>query len=55
MWNTRIAACTGTGHRTYHQQCQDRTAKRSERGVTAVALADGAGSASLSFGCSLCS
>ena len=48
MWNTRMAACTGTGHRTYHQQGQDRTAKRSERGVTAVALADGAGSASLS-------
>ena len=48
MWNTLMAACTGRGHRLRQQPGQDRTARRTEYGVTAIALADGAGSAPLS-------
>lgn len=48
MWNTLTAVCTGRGHRLRHQLGQDRTAQRTEYGVTTIALADGAGSAPLS-------
>ena len=45
MWNTLMAACTGRGHRLRQQPEQDRTARRTEYGVTAIALAkrNGAG------------
>ena len=48
MWNTLMAACTGRGHLQRKQPGQDRVARRSEYGVTAIALADGAGSAPFS-------
>lgn len=48
MWHTQAAVCTGRGHRLRQQTGQDCTARWSENGVTAIALADGAGSASLS-------
>ena len=48
MWHTQTAVCTGRGHRLHQLPGQDRTAQYSENGVTAIALADGAGCASLS-------
>lgn len=48
MWHTNQAICTGRGHQLRHQPGQDRTACRQEWGVTAIALADGAGSVPLS-------
>lgn len=48
MWHTQMAAVTGRGHQTRGLPCQDRTWSLSENGVTAIALADGAGSAPLS-------
>lgn len=48
MWHTQMAVCTGRSHWLRQQPGQDRTAQRTENGVTAIALADGAGSAPLS-------
>ena len=48
MWHTQAAAVTGSGHQRKGLPCQDRTWSLSENNVTAIALADGAGSAPLS-------
>jgi hypothetical protein len=48
MWHTQTAAVTGRGHLRQGLPCQDRTWSLSRNGVTAIALADGAGSAPLS-------
>lgn len=48
MWHIQSAVVTGRGHRMRQQPGQDRTFTLEENGVTAAALADGAGSAELS-------
>ena len=48
MWKTQTMAVTGRGHIQKDLPCQDRTYAMEENGVTVIALADGAGSASLS-------
>lgn len=48
MWHTQTAAVTGSGHQRQGMPCQDKTWALTENGVTAIALADGAGSARLS-------
>ena len=48
MWHTQTAAVTGSGHRSKQLPCQDKTWCLEANGVTAIALADGAGSAALS-------
>ena len=48
MWHTQTAAVTGSGHVRQGLPCQDRTWSLEANGVTALALADGAGSARLS-------
>ena len=48
MWHTQTAAVTGSGHARQGLPCQDRTGQLTEGGVTAIALADGAGSQPLS-------
>ena len=48
MWHTQSAVVTGRGHRLRQLPGQDRTFTLEENGVTAAALADGAGSAPLS-------
>ena len=48
MWHTQTAAVTGSGHVRQALPCQDRTWSLEANGVTAIALADGAGSARLS-------
>ena len=48
MWHTQTAAVTGSGHVRQGLPCQDRTWSLEANGVTAIALADGAGSARLS-------
>lgn len=48
MWYIQSAVVTGRGHRMRQQPGQDRTLTLEENGVTAAALADGAGSAELS-------
>ena len=48
MWHIHTSSAIGRSHRRSGAPLQDRTCVRTENGVTAVALADGAGSASLS-------
>ena len=48
MWHTQTAAVTGSGHQRQGLPCQDKTWSMEANGVTAIALADGAGSARLS-------
>ena len=48
MWHTQSTVVTGQGHRLRQLPCQDRTFTLERNGVTAAALADGAGSAPLS-------
>lgn len=48
MWHTQMAAVTGSGHKRQGMPCQDKTWTLTENGITAIALADGAGSARLS-------
>ena len=48
MWHTQTAAVTGSGHQRQGLPCQDKTWSLEANGVTAIALADGAGSARLS-------
>lgn len=48
MWRTQSALVTGRGHRKEGKPLQDRTCILQENGVTAAALADGAGSAAWS-------
>ena len=48
MWHIHTSSATGRSHRRSGAPLQDRTCVRTENGVTAAALADGAGSASLS-------
>ena len=48
MWHTQTAAVTGSGHQRQGLPCQDKTWSLEANGVTAIALADGAGSAQLS-------
>ena len=48
MWHIHTSSVTGRNHQRKGTPIQDRTCVRTEGGVTAVALADGAGSASLS-------
>ena len=48
MWHIHTASVTGSIHRRSGAPLQDRTCVRIEDGVTAAALADGAGSASFS-------
>ena len=43
-WHTQTAVTTGRGHLRRALPCQDRTFTLEENGVTAMALADGAGS-----------
>lgn len=45
MWHTQSARVTGRGHLRKGLPCQDRTWIMGANGVTAIALADGAGSA----------
>lgn len=47
-WNVRNAEVIGSGHLLNSIPCQDKTYTLSENGITAVALADGAGSEPLS-------
>jgi serine/threonine protein phosphatase PrpC len=44
-WQTAVAAVTGAGHERQALTCQDFAASRQSNGVTAISLADGAGSA----------
>ena len=44
MWHTEEASVIGRGHLSRSLPCQDRTFSLRENGVTALALADGAGS-----------
>lgn len=48
MWHTQSAEVIGRGHEKRNLPCQDRTWSLERNGVTAIALADGAGSARLS-------
>ena len=48
MWQTQIDRVTGRGHQRQGMPCQDRVLSMERNGVTAIALADGAGSAALS-------
>lgn len=48
MWHAQWAAVTGRGHLRRGLPCQDRVGTLTQNGVTAVALADGAGSSPLS-------
>ena len=48
MWKIIGASVTGTAHKTHGTECQDASGWRSERGVTCLAVADGAGSRPLS-------
>lgn len=48
MWHTQTVAAIGRGHLRQGLPCQDRTWSLEKNGVTAIALADGAGSAPLS-------
>lgn len=48
MWHTQWAAVTGRGHLSRGLPCQDRVGTLTQNEVTAVALADGAGSRPLS-------
>lgn len=48
MWHTQWAAVTGRGHLRRGLPCQDRVCTLTQNGVTAAALADGAGSQPLS-------
>ena len=48
MWHTQTAAVTGSGHQRQGLPCQDKTWSLETNGITAIALADGAGSARLS-------
>lgn len=45
MWHTQAASVAGKGHHTLQMPCQDQTYMLNDHGVTAIALADGAGSA----------
>lgn len=47
-WRSATAVIVGRSHERAGLPCQDRTAGRQSRGVNAIALADGAGSASCS-------
>ena len=48
MWQTQTDRVTGRGHQRQGMPCQDRVLSMERNGVTAIALADGAGSAALS-------
>ena len=48
MWHTQTACVTGRSHQRNGMPLQDRTCVRTEGGVTAAAVSDGAGSARLS-------
>lgn len=48
MWITQSAAQVGRGHQMAGVPCQDKTMTMCRNGVTAIALADGAGSARFS-------
>lgn len=48
MWHTQTACVTGRSHQRSGMPLQDRTCVRTEGGVTAAAVSDGAGSARLS-------
>lgn len=48
MWHIQTASVTGRSHRRTGAPLQDRTCIRTEYGVTAAVLADGAGSAACS-------
>lgn len=47
-WKSVCGAVQGRGHAKKDIPCQDKVARRSENGVHVIALADGAGSASMS-------
>ena len=47
MWQTQTGCVTGRGHQRQGISCQDRALSMRRNGVTAIALADGAGSAVL--------
>lgn len=48
MWKSVSCAVQGSGHKKTQTPCQDKTYERNQNGVHIIALADGAGSASLS-------
>lgn len=48
MWKSVCCEVQGVGHKRNHTPCQDRTFELVQNGVHVIALADGAGSASLS-------
>lgn len=47
-WKSVCGAVPGKGHAKKNLPCQDKVARRAENGIHVIALADGAGSASLS-------
>lgn len=48
MWKSVCCEVQGTGHKKNNVPCQDKTFELMQNGVNVIALADGAGSASLS-------
>ncbi len=54
MWHTQQIEVTGKGHILNSIPCQDKTYTLCENGVTAIALADGAGSQPLSHYGAMC-